>query len=159
MIILTTITVYTLARRMGQASQSPLSPSVSLLSPAHSFSYERNRIREDWMVYKGPGFLAVVWFGSSPTSSPVSKLSLFLSLPPRAHWRERVERGWARSRIIQPWESLVLYKLFNTLWTACRIWDRECLGLCCPLPTVHVEGPILFVTENLGQCQTARPFK
>ncbi len=29
---------------------------------------------EYWMIYRGPGFLAVVWFGSSPTPSPVSKL-------------------------------------------------------------------------------------
>ncbi len=36
---------------------------------------------EIWIIYRGPGFLAVVWFGSSPTPSPVSKLSLFLSLP------------------------------------------------------------------------------
>ncbi len=36
------------------------------------------------MIYRRLGFLAVVWFGSSPTPSPpspVSKLSLFLSLP------------------------------------------------------------------------------
>ncbi len=40
--------------------------------------------REHWMIYRGPSFLAVAWFGSSPTPSPpspVSKLSLFLSLP------------------------------------------------------------------------------
>ncbi len=34
------------------------------------------------IIYRGPGFLAVVWFGSSPTlPHPVSKLSLFLSHP------------------------------------------------------------------------------
>jgi hypothetical protein len=35
------------------------------------------------MIYRGPGFLAVVGFGSTPTPfpSPVSKLPLFLSLP------------------------------------------------------------------------------
>ncbi len=33
--------------------------------------------REYWMVYRGPGFLAVIWFGSSPmhpSPTPVSKL-------------------------------------------------------------------------------------
>ncbi len=30
--------------------------------------------------------------------------------------REREWKGWARSRIMRPQESLVLYKLFNTLW-------------------------------------------
>ncbi len=35
------------------------------------------------MIYRGPGFLAVVWFGSPPFlhPSPVSKLSLFLNFP------------------------------------------------------------------------------
>jgi hypothetical protein len=47
------------------------------------------------MVYRGPGFLAFASFGSSPPpSSPVIKLSLFLSLPVlyvagRAYGRER----------------------------------------------------------------------
>jgi hypothetical protein len=38
--------------------------------------------REHLMYYRVPGFLAVVWFGSpaSPPPSPVSQLSLFLSL-------------------------------------------------------------------------------
>jgi hypothetical protein len=35
--------------------------------------------RVHWIIYRGPGFLAVVWFGSSPTPSPVSKLSPYLS--------------------------------------------------------------------------------
>jgi hypothetical protein len=38
--------------------------------------------REDWIIYRGPGFLSVVLFGSKPTPSPVSKLPLFfLCLP------------------------------------------------------------------------------
>ncbi len=73
-----------------------------------------------WMIYRGPGFLAVVWFGSSPTPSPppVSKSR------PATHRKTKKERqfadgrrgkGWARSRIIRPLESLVLYKSFNNL--------------------------------------------
>ncbi len=50
--------------------------------------------REYWMIHRGPGFLAVVWFGSSPTPlSPLSRqLYLFLSLHVRCgrtYWRER----------------------------------------------------------------------
>jgi hypothetical protein len=40
--------------------------------------------REYCMIYRGPGFLVIIWFGSSPTPIlpfPVSKLFLFLSLP------------------------------------------------------------------------------
>jgi hypothetical protein len=38
--------------------------------------------RKYWMIY-GPGFLAVLWFGSSPIPSPslVSNLSFFLTIP------------------------------------------------------------------------------
>jgi hypothetical protein len=70
--------------------------------------------REYWMIYSGPRFLAVVWYGSSPPL-PVSKLSLFLSLPMCRRSSLRV-RGWGRSQFIrQGRESLVLCKSFNTL--------------------------------------------
>ncbi len=78
--------------------------------------------REYLMIFRWPGFLAVVLFGSSPTPSPpsVSKLSLFLifivcrrsSLLTGEAGRGRV---WARNQIIRPGESLALYKSFNTL--------------------------------------------
>jgi hypothetical protein len=47
------------------------------------------------MIYREPGFLDVVWFGSSPTPSPVSKLSLFFSLPvsARSSLHEEAEGG------------------------------------------------------------------
>ncbi len=38
-------------------------------------------VREYWTIYRGPNFLSSVWFCSIPASSPVSQLSLFLSLP------------------------------------------------------------------------------
>jgi hypothetical protein len=41
-------------------------------------------VRVYWRIYRGPGFLTVIWFSSSPQPlypSPVSKLPLFLSLP------------------------------------------------------------------------------
>jgi hypothetical protein len=44
--------------------------------------------RENWMIYRGPGFLAVVWFGSTPTpSSPLSRQQV-LSLPVCDGWRD-----------------------------------------------------------------------
>ncbi len=52
--------------------------------------------RDYWMIYRGPGFLAVVWLGSSPIN-----LSLFLSSPV-CRWSsfltEEGERGWGRSK-------------------------------------------------------------
>ncbi len=55
----------------------------------------RESTKEYWMIYRGPRFLAVVWFGSQPTPFhplPVSKLSLFLTLPVY----RRQPRGWGR---------------------------------------------------------------
>ncbi len=39
-------------------------------------------------------------------------------------------RGWARSRIIRPQESLVLYKSFNTLWGGGDVVWLECDCVC-----------------------------
>jgi hypothetical protein len=63
-------------------------------------------------------FLAVVWFGSSPTpSTSISKLD-------RRHTGRLRKgdnlRGWGRRQIIRRRESLVLYKSFNTL-RSCEI--------------------------------------
>jgi hypothetical protein len=58
--------------------------------------------REYWMIYRVPGFLALIRFGSSLTPPPLSKLSLFPRLPMtsgRAYWRKRRGRGWGRSQI------------------------------------------------------------
>ncbi len=77
------------------------------------------------MICRGPGFLAVAWFGSSPTPSPpISNLSLFLSLsvcrwPSLLIWGRR--RGWGRSQIMRRRVSGVLYKSFSTL----RGWGEE----------------------------------
>jgi hypothetical protein len=35
--------------------------------------------REDWMIYRGPGFLAVIWFGSMPCPFPPQKSASCLS--------------------------------------------------------------------------------
>ncbi len=69
------------------------------------------------MIYKGSGFLAIVWFGSSPIPpSPVNKLSLFLSVPVcrRSKPSNLLTEGVGEER-----ESLVLYDSFNTLCFKC----------------------------------------
>ncbi len=72
--------------------------------------------RECWIIHGEPGFLSVVWFGSSPTPSPLSRRHT-------GKLRKKDNlltggvggKGWVRSQIIRPRESLVLYKSFNTL--------------------------------------------
>ncbi len=69
------------------------------------------------MLYRGPGFLAVAWFGSSPTPSPpfpsdiVVSLSQSSSVSPfeLSDGRGRGgRRGWTRSHMIRPRESMAL---------------------------------------------------
>ncbi len=77
--------------------------------------------REYWMVYRGPGFLAVIWVGSSPTPppSPVSKLERRRTGRLRKRAKLPTEEGGKRAgeepNRRRPRESLVLYKSVNTL--------------------------------------------
>jgi len=41
-----------------------------LCCPAHLFPNTPRISREYWMIYRGPGFLVVVWFSSTPILSP-----------------------------------------------------------------------------------------
>ncbi len=80
----------------------------------------------DYWKNREPGFLAVAWFGSSPTPlthlSAIIKLFLFLSLSTvcvagRAYWRERLgEGGWRVAESYDHEKILVFNKSFNTLW-------------------------------------------
>ncbi len=73
---------------------TPLTPH-----PLHTSLWHRKcvpfltaRIREDWMTYRGPGFLTIVWFGSFLLPSilshhqVVSLLSLPVCRARRAYW-------------------------------------------------------------------------
>jgi hypothetical protein len=69
------------------------------------------------MIYRGPGFLAILWFGSSPPPLP----SVSSTGDTQEDWEKKPTwwqkgGGRGRSRIIRPQESLVLFKSFNTLW-------------------------------------------
>ncbi len=67
------------------------------------------------MFSRRPRFFVVVWFSSSPTPIPISKLDQ----QNIENW-EKVTTNWrggeGRSQIIQRQESLILYTSFNTLW-------------------------------------------
>ncbi len=84
---------------------------------AHVAIRQQNRPLSNWMIYRGPGFLVVVLFGSTPTSSPpLSRQQLFyLSQPSQVSTIEhtegrRGERVGMESNYTQPQETLVLYK-------------------------------------------------
>ncbi len=46
-------------------------PRVVYACTVYTENY-RVSIREFWMIYRGPGFHAILWFGSSSTPSPLS---------------------------------------------------------------------------------------
>ncbi len=80
------------------------------------------------MIHRGPGFFAVVWFGSSPTLSPPFPLRN-LGLRHTGGLRKRDNwliggGGWRWSQLIRRRESLVLYKSFHTLWPIVRNFEK-----------------------------------
>jgi hypothetical protein len=52
-----------------------------------------------WRIYRGPGFLAVVWSGSSPHPLPLlpSSFSVLLRVVGWAYWKERGKEGVGES--------------------------------------------------------------
>ncbi len=63
---------------------------------------------EYWLIYRGSGFLAFIWYGSSPTpylpfpTTNCLSFSVFLCVAGRAHWQERGGAGGlGRSQIIR----------------------------------------------------------
>ncbi len=46
-------------------------PFFTLWTPSWTYELLWLSVREYWMIYRGPGFLAVVWFGFSPIPFPL----------------------------------------------------------------------------------------
>ncbi len=106
--------------RSSREYRNPLQASVGFVV--------RCEDREYSMIYKEPGFFAVVWFGPSTSPPSVGKLSLFskfcLCVAGRAYWRERGEGmgGGAKSNYSEKaWSSIII------LWCkGCKTaWSRE----------------------------------
>ncbi len=107
-------------------------------------------------MYRGPGFLAVEWFCSYPTPSPLSRQQVVslsqtscvvsISQTSCESLFELTDgwRGWGRSQIIRQQESLVPYNSFNTLWayTSIRPLGRK-LNMNRFLVPVYREMPSL----------------
>ncbi len=98
--------------------------------------------REYCMIYRGPDFLTVVRFGSSPPSPLLS----LRSTGDTGSWERKKtcqrERGWGRSQTIRPqeaWFSINHSKLhvWNTLWSS--IWFSHWL-FCFDLGSGGLSG-------------------
>jgi len=73
--------------------------------------------REYWIIYRGQDFLAVAWFGSSPTPFPLSRSIRVVSLSQSSCVLSvELTDGRRRCQIIQRRERLIHYTSFNTLW-------------------------------------------
>ncbi len=81
----------------------------------------RGPVRDYWMIYRGPGFQAVVRFSSSPTIPPADVTKFDRRHTRRLRKRdnlltEMARRVGTRSKTIRRRGSLVRYKSFYTLW-------------------------------------------
>ncbi len=77
---------------IDRSSAFPISNCIN--DPIHR-KVLRRWPREDWIIYRGPGFLKVVLFDSTPISLPSASclaFSAFLCVAGPAYWRGR--RGW-----------------------------------------------------------------
>jgi hypothetical protein len=121
--------VYTNPSRLCSCSQiSTKTAGGNQSSPSKSaVPGGKKSAREYWMIYRGPSFLAVVWFGSSSTPFPLSSLSFsyFLWVSSRSYGREG-ERVWGQgakscntvSGIHSIVSDLSIIKLFLQEWSS-----------------------------------------
>ncbi len=94
--------------------------------------------REYWTIYRGPGFLAFVWFGSTPNPLLPPLPSVSSTGDTQEDW-EREATCWRQRRegvAVEPnhttARSLALYKSFNPL---CATGIKSCSGCCGTLPS------------------------
>ncbi len=112
-------------------------------------------IRDYWMIYRRPGFLAVVDFGSSPThlsSASCLSFSFFLCVAGRAYWRGGGvgeepnaydnERAWSsiNHSILSGWKDIIHYIQF-TCWPWAEVYSMQ----LCRKPMQAV--PIQLLTQ------------
>ncbi len=55
----------------------------------NNWSHILRKTKENWMINRGPNFLAVVWFGSTPDSSPTPLRAL-----PSVSWTGDIQKDW-----------------------------------------------------------------
>ncbi len=110
--------------------------------------YCDQRILND--LYRGPGFLVVVWFGS--VSPPPPLLSVSSTGDTQEDYkretrfsRERDRGGGGRGA--ETYDRLVLYKLFNTLWLQLSVHMRYHWHFCCLTIVISYDSP--FKTERV----------
>jgi hypothetical protein len=77
------------------------------------------------MIYRGSGFLAVVWFGSTPLPFSLDERHTGRLIKRTTYRRDRGEKGWGRSQIIRQRKCLVRYKSFNTRWVDVYEYDED----------------------------------
>jgi hypothetical protein len=77
-------------------------------------------LREYWTIYRGAGFLSVVWYGSSYTPSPLVFRQKVVSLSQSSRSSLLIWKGGGGgeggAESDDDEKNLVLFKSFNTLW-------------------------------------------
>ncbi len=100
---------------------------------------EKESTRDYWMIYRGPGFLAVVWCGSFfthiiPPFPPASRLSFYVFLCVASRVKLTDGRRWAGGRWWERaktfdgekiWSSIYHSILFEKFGPFSKYWDRS----------------------------------
>ncbi len=106
---------------MKRTFQNKNHTSCKCIRIPQKMGYCLSHPREYWMIYRGPGFLDVIWLGSSPIPSipsPVSELDW-------RHAGQLADEKMGEDQIIRRRENLVLYILYSL----CHLPPPHCL--CC----------------------------
>ncbi len=100
--------------------------SIHLASTIFCHLHTVQGCMEYWMIYWGPGILAVVWFGSSksqpppPPSISCLSISVFLCVAGRAYWRKRGEEVEEEPNHVPArkpvYQSLILSAKMKSFW-------------------------------------------
>jgi len=116
--------------------------------------------REYWMICREPGFLAVVWFGSSSRPSLVSKCSIYSSLPV-CRRRSSLLKGEGGGGGEEDWSSVNhsirsgSEALFPTMKITRKLFTWRCL--CCRKSCESFFGPPVVPDWPAGFHRWHRP--
>jgi hypothetical protein len=112
------------------------------LSGCGAHQVRPHRYREDLMIYRWPGFVAVAWFGTTPTSFPGQR---GVSLSSCVSAVELTDERGGSGRGDQSYDSMALYKSFNTLWRKVSAMDQ--ITIKTPNPEGRLDWCLIEFTD------------
>ncbi len=117
--------------------------------------------REDWRIYRGPGFRNVVWFGSSttPSPSPVSKLVRRHIGRPTKKDKSQTGEGWeevGRGAESYDGESSINHSVLSDIHRCETVKRKNTTLFCCYCPSPPSEDAYLDEHGRVPACYKER---